>query len=183
MREVVRQGIRIETLVGEAIPDRLFAAMFDFYLSTIQTQPYGRQYLNRRFFELLRDRFRHRLCFILARRGDRAIAGSLNVQKGDVLYGRYWGCTSEVRYLHFNVCYYATAEYCIREGLQRFEPGAGGDYKQLRGFDAQPTWSLHFVADPRLRAAVAAFLTREREEAERAIEWLRDRSALKRTEA
>ncbi len=178
-RELERQGVTIESRVGEAIPDELFEPMFRFYLTTIDKKFYGRQYLNARFFELLRERFRERLCFIVARVSGEPIAGTFNVQKGDVLYGRYWGAAYELRHLHFNVCYYAAIEHCIEHGLARFEPGAGGDYKQLRGFDASPTWSLHFVADPRLRQAIRSFLVRERAEAEHTIDWLREHSALK----
>jgi predicted N-acyltransferase len=84
-----------------------------------------------------------------------------------------------VRHLHFNVCYYAAVEHCIERGLARFEPGAGGEYKQVRGFDASPTWSAHFLSDARLDAAVARFLESERAQAEHTIEWYRANSALK----
>jgi predicted N-acyltransferase len=178
-REMELQEIQIEALVGDDIPDELFGPMYSFYLSTIRVRPWGRQYLRPKFFELLRERFRHRLCFVVARHRGEPIAGAFNVQKGDALYGRYWGANVEVRHLHFNVCYYAGAEHCIRAGLQRFEPGAGGDYKQLRGFDAQPTRSLHFLSDPRLSAAGCRFLAAERADADETIEWMRDRSALK----
>ena len=178
-REMERQGVRIETLVGDAIPDSLFKTMFRFYLSTIDKKYYGRQYLNPVFFDLLRERFRDRLCFVVARLGDEPIAGTFNVQKGDALYGRYWGTEYELRHLHFNVCYYAAIEHCIASGLGRFEPGAGGEYKQLRGFDATPTWSLHFLADPRLRQAVQRYLERERADAEATIDWRREHSQLK----
>lgn len=179
-RELEGQGIRIETLTGERIPDALFPQMFRIYLTTIRSNPWGRQYLNERFFALLRERFRHRLCFVLAWRGEELVAGTLNVAKGDALYGRYWGAFEALRHLHFNVCYYAGIEHCIERGLARFEPGAGGEYKQLRGFDATPTWSCHFLADPRLAAAVSRFLERERSEARRAISWFAENTALRR---
>jgi len=147
--------------------------------AAFEARYWGRQYLNPHLFELVRDRFRHRLCFIVAEQGGETIAGTFNVQKRDALYGRYWGADRFVRHLHFNVCYYAAIEHCIRERLERFEPGAGGDYKQLRGFDARPTWSLHFLTEPRLAHAVERFLDEERADAERAIGWLRDHSALK----
>jgi len=178
-RELERSDVRIEVLEGEAIPDSLFEHMFGFYQANVQDKVWGRQYLNRRFFELLAQRFRRRLSFVVAWRGDQPIAGTLNVRKGDSLYGRYWGGETRIPYLHFNVCYYAAVEHCIRQGILRFEPGAGGDYKQLRGFDAVPTWSLHFVADPRLREAVGRFLSMERKEAEHTIDWLRENSAFK----
>jgi predicted N-acyltransferase len=178
-REMDAQEIRIEALRGDAIPDEVFARMFRFYLSTVRQRVWGRQYLNRELFELARERLRHRLLFVVAWQREEPIAGTFNLEKAGVLYGRYWGAAREVRHLHFNVCYYAAIEHAIRSGLERFEPGAGGDYKQLRGFDAQPTYSLHFLADPRLRGAVSKFLAAERAEADRAIGWLREKSALK----
>ena len=178
-REVAESGVVVETFAGDAIPDALFEPMFRFYLATVRGRAWGRQYLNRRFFELLRERFKSRLCFVVASAGGEPIAGTFNVCKGDVLWGRYWGATREVRNLHFEVCYYAAVEHCIANGLARFEPGAGGDYKQMRGFDGEPTFSLHWLAEPRLRNAVARFLAEERERTIGGIEWLREHSALK----
>ena len=179
LREMDKQGVRLETLVGDEIGDELFEPMFRFYLSTIENRFYGRQYLNRKLFSLVAERFRHRLVFVVAFQDDEPIAGTFNVAKGDAMYGRYWGATRQLRHLHFNVCYYAAVDHCIKAGLQRFEPGAGGEYKQLRGFDAQPTWSGHFLADSRLSSAVSRFLDSEREQAEETIGWLREQSALK----
>ena len=179
-RELESQNVVIETYTGESIPDSLFPPMYEFYLSTIRHNPWGRQYLNFPLFELLRDSFRERLVFIVARRNDEFIGGTFNVVKGDTLYGRYWGATEELRFLHFNVCYYAAVEHCIDHGIQRFEPGAGGAYKQLRGFDAQPTYSAHFLRDPRLSAAVERFLEAERNEVDETIDWYTERSALKK---
>jgi len=178
-REMERHGISIETLTGDAIPDDLFESMFACYLVTIENRYWGRQYLNLRFFELLRERFRHRLCLVIARKGSEIVAGTTNVLKGNALYGRYWGALQNARYLHFNVCYYAAIEHCIAAGIERFEPGAGGDYKFLRGFDPQPTYSLHFLAEPRLAAAVARFLELERAEARDVIDHLLENSVLK----
>jgi uncharacterized protein len=179
LRAVEEAGIAIEVRTGSEIPDDWFEPMWRFYRATIDHNPWGRLYLNPRFFELVRERFRERLCFVMALRGGAPIAGAFNVQKGDALYGRYWGASEYVKHLHFVVCYYAGIEHCIRNGLARFEPGAGGDYKQVRGFDAQPTWSAHFLADARLSHAVARYLERERDQTSDAIEWLRERSALK----
>jgi uncharacterized protein len=178
-RELERQDVRIETYLGSQIPDELFGTMYRFYVSTLDKKVYGRQYLEPAFFEKLASRFRERLCFVIAWLGDEPIAGTFNVQKGEALYGRYWGADLDVRNLHFNVAYYAAIEHCIRQGLARFEPGAGGDYKQTRGFDARATWSLHHLRDPRLRRAVNAFLVQERDEARRVLGWYADNSALK----
>ena len=83
-------------------------------------------------------------------------------------------------FLHFNVCYYATIEHCIDAGLQRFEPGAGGEFKWLRGFDAEETRSMHWFADPRLGDAVSRFLVSERGEVERVIAGAAERSPLRK---
>jgi predicted N-acyltransferase len=180
LRELESQGVELETLSGDAIGDDLLEPLFDIYRSTVDKNPWGRRYLNRRFFELLGERFRHRLCVVLARERGEIVAGTLNVQKGDALYGRYWGAHRELRHLHFNVCYYAGIAHCIRHGLRRFEPGAGGAYKQLRGFDPRPTWSFHLLADARLHDAVRRFLDAERAEARDAIDWYEDHTARRR---
>ncbi len=178
-RELAAQGVEITVQAGADIPDELFASMFRLYKSTIEKLYWGRQYLNQAFFELLRQRWKSRLCFFVARRKGKVIAGTFTVRKGDVLYGRYWGAFDELRYLHFNVCYYASIEYCLRQGITRFEPGAGGEFKHLRGFDARPTESMHYLADARLARAVRDYLAKERRAVTDEIEWFAERSALK----
>lgn len=179
-RALAAEDVTIRHWVGADIPDRVVAHLHDLYRTTVDQNPWGRPYLNARAFELLATRFRSRLCVIAAERGGRVIAGTINVQKGDALYGRYWGAFEALRYLHFNVCYYAAIEHCISHGLARFEPGAGGDFKHLRGFDARETRSMHFVADPRLRAAIADYLERERDAVDDEIAWYDARTALRR---
>jgi predicted N-acyltransferase len=180
-REMAHQEVTIETFSGDAISSELIEPMYRFYLSTIRSRAWGREYLNRKTFELLVDRFRDRLVFVIAEQAGEKIAGTFNVQKGNALYGRYWGALRQVRHLHFNVCYYAAIEHCIENGLECFEPGAGGEYKQVRGFDASPTYSAHYLADPRLGAAIEQFLESERSQAENTIDWYRENSSLKQS--
>ena len=68
---------------------------------------------------------------------------------------------SEYDCLHFEACYYQGIEYCIEQGLSRFDPGAQGEHKIQRGFQPVTTWSNHWIADPELAAAVADFTRRE----------------------
>jgi uncharacterized protein len=177
-REVAEQDVEIAALDGESITDDLFEPMFRIYLSTIEKLYWGRQYLNQRFFDRLR-RWKRNLCFVVARQHGEIVAGAINVQKAGVLYGRYWGCLREIRYLHFVVCYYAGIEHCITRRFTRFEPGAGGEYKHWRGFDATATHSLHYLPHPGFAKAVAEFLDRERAHVDDVIAGLHDRSALK----
>ena len=46
----------------------------------------------------------------------------------NVFYGRYWGCLpgKDIKNLHFETCYWSAIDYCIKNGIQRMEPGAGG---------------------------------------------------------
>jgi hypothetical protein len=176
---LVGQGVEIKAFVGDEIEDSIFEPMFEIYRSTIEKLYWGRQYLTRAFFDLMRDRFKRFLCFICAFRGSELIAATFNVQKAGVLCGRYWGCFKDLKFLHFNVCYYAAIDHCIKSGIGRFEPGAGGEYKWLRGFDPALTRSMHYVAHPGLRAAVEKFLAAERREVARWIEVGRRQSQLK----
>ncbi|HLK10551.1 MAG TPA: GNAT family N-acetyltransferase [Candidatus Binatia bacterium] len=179
-REIAAQEVEITAHVGADIPDALLGRMFDLYRATVDALPWGRRYLNARFFALLGARFRERLCLVVARRAGELIAGTVNVQKGDTLYGRYWGALRPLRHLHFNVCYYAAIAHCVARGLARFEPGAGGEFKHLRGFGARETTSMHWIGDPRLRAAVGDFLERERAAVADDLAALGAHSALRR---
>ncbi|WP_437539640.1 GNAT family N-acetyltransferase [Sorangium sp. So ce726] len=167
MRESTRQGLSIDTLRGAEITPEIVDAMFGFYVSTVEKFAWGRQYLNRAFFEEITARLRGGgaqggVEIVLAREGKRPIAGALNLAGPTTLYGRYWGASEERPFLHFNVCYYHPVEDCITRGLRRFEPGAGGSHKLVRGFAPSVTHSAHHIAHPRLDAAVREFLVRER---------------------
>ena len=179
LRDVAEQDVAIAAHEGEAIPDDLFEPMFRVYLSTIEKLYWGRQYLNQRFFAELRTRWKRNLCFVVARQRGDIVAATINVQKAGVLYGRYWGCLREIRYLHFAVCYYAGIQHCIERRFARFEPGAGGDYKHWRGFDATATHSLHYLPHAGFADAVADFLARERAHVDDVIAQCQERSALK----
>ncbi len=158
-----RDGVRIETLTGDRITPEIVRAMFRFYLSTVDKFVWGRRYLNERFFELVVERFRDRLMWVVAFEGDAPIAGAFNLQKGDRLYGRYWGAKKELPFLHFNVCYYHGVRHCIENGLRVFEPGAGGEHKLARGFLPTEMHSVHYVHNARLRRILEDFVARERE--------------------
>lgn len=179
-RELEAQGVTITAHLGDAIPDELVAPMYELYRTTVDKFAWGHQYLNAALFDLLRQRWKHRLAFITAHQRGRLLAGTFNVRKGDVLYGRYWGTFEDVRHLHFNVCYYAAIDLCLTHGITRFEPGAGGEFKHLRGFDARATVSMHYLGDARLADAVRRYLVEERRAVAREIGWLDSQTAMRR---
>jgi hypothetical protein len=183
LRAMAEEGVVIQAVQGEEIAAELMPTVYQLYKGHVEKLYWGRLYLNERLFRLAHERFRRHLCLVLARQQGAVIAGTFNVQKGGVFYGRYWGAFKELRHLHFNVCYYAAIEHCIRHGFKRMEPGAGGDFKQLRGFDPVPTRSLHYLFHEELRLAVARHLERERAQALAAIARMRAESQLKPPEA
>ncbi len=170
-RGVRDQGIVVETRRGDAIDDPTIEAAFRFYLSTVDKFFWGRRYLNEAFFRLVRDRWaaRGRLEIVVAREGERAIAGAINVFKGDRLYGRYWGADEDRPFLHFEVCFYHSIDEGIARGLSVFEPGAGGEHKRARGFRPTLTRSAHVFRDRRLQASLADFCGRETEYLEKVV--------------
>ncbi len=181
-RELDHQGIHVRALPHGEITADVQRTLFELYKHHIDRLYYGRQYLNRRFFDELLKRPYPFLCPIVARRGGRIIAGTFNVRGPDTLYGRYWGAFEDHRYLHFNVCYYAAIEHCIHESLARFEAGAGGSFKSFRGLQAARTYSAHYVRDGRFRNALTRHLREERSETLARQQYLREESPLKEGE-
>jgi hypothetical protein len=153
-KAVEQQGVVLKVLTGDQIPPSLFPLMYRFYEHTNDKfGPWGCRYLTPPFFEGLYDRYRHRLVFIAAyddRESSLPLGMSMLVTKGKQLYGRYWGCTRSLHSLHFNACYYSPIEWAINNGIQRFDPGAGGAHKIRRGFVSVPSYSLHRFSDPRM---------------------------------
>lgn len=188
-RTVVREesGLRIEVVTGQDVDQALMECMFEIYKSTVDKKFYGRQYLTKKFFQMLAncDDFKRHICLVLARSAEdgRIVGGTFNIVSdtdGGAFYGRYWGCIEEVRYLHFETCYYAAIEYCIHRGLSRMEPGAGGgDFKYMRGFEPSVTRSMHYFLDKRLASAVARYLDVEGVHIDGAVSQMRVESAIR----
>lgn len=160
-RAEAQAGIEIVRLAGEAIRPEHWDAFWEFYQDT-GARKWGRPYLTRAAFDLFGQRMGDRIILVLAIEDGMPIAGALNFRGPDALYGRYWGCTRERRFLHFELCYYQAIDIAIELGLSRVEAGAQGPHKLARGYVPAETRSAHWIADPGLRAAVADFLDRER---------------------
>jgi predicted N-acyltransferase len=170
-REAAQDGVTIRRLTGAELKTEHWDAFWIFYQDT-GSRKWGSPYLTRKAFDLLGERMAQRILLVLALRGDRAIAGALNFIGGEALYGRYWGCTEDRRFLHFELCYYQAIEAAIELGLELVEAGAQGQHKIARGYEPVQTTSAHWIADPGFRNAVADFLEREREGVAVDAEWL-----------
>ncbi|WP_320172333.1 GNAT family N-acetyltransferase [Maridesulfovibrio sp.] len=146
-----KEGIRVETLACYEIPDDYFSKMYSCYESTNDKfGVWSCKYLNRHFFDSLKSNMRENIMFTVAYRDDEPepLAMSMFVFSGDRLWGRYWGCFEEVRFLHFELCYYTPIEWAIANGIRSYDPGMGGEHKARRGFFSTPSYSLHKFTDP-----------------------------------
>jgi hypothetical protein len=170
-RREAAEGLDIQCLTGSDLTEAHWDAFFSFYMDT-GARKWGRPYLNRRFFSLLGERMADKVLLVLARRGGRWIAGALNLIGGDCLFGRNWGCVEDVRFLHFELCYYQAIEWAIGHGLARVEAGAQGQHKIARGYLPSAVYSTHYIADPGLSRAVARFLEEERRAVQGEMDWL-----------
>jgi predicted N-acyltransferase len=175
----VENGITIEVLNGAEITPAAWDAFFAFYMDT-GGRKWGSPYLNRRFFAMLGERMADRVLLVMAKRAGRYVAGALNLIGSDTLYGRYWGCIERHPFLHFEVCYYQAIEWAIGHGLKRVEAGAQGEHKLARGYVPRPTYSAHWIADPRFRAAVADYLQNERAQSAREMESLSEHAPFRK---
>lgn len=158
------QGLELRTVRGaELVGDRHHwgRTAHGFYHATISKMRWGRPWLNQPFFERIFADMPEPLELVVARRAGRDVAGAFNVQHGERLFGRYWGCHEEHDVLHFNVCLHHSIDDCIQRGLQVFEGGAGGEHKLLRGFDLAPTHSAHMFLDRKIDIQIKEFLVME----------------------
>jgi predicted N-acyltransferase len=180
-RRLAEQGYRVDPVRGTELSTADLDHIFDFYASTCARHAWGRQYLDRSFFHEVHRTMPERIVVMLARdaKGD-VIAGTFNLRAGDRLFGRYWGASEDVPFLHFETCYYRTIEYAIDEGIAVVEPGAGGDHKFVRGFEPVTMYSAHWIADPRLRGILDNATERESHHVDEFVERLRDASPVKK---
>ncbi len=145
-KAVAKANLYTKTYVGSEIPRHLYSEIYRFYSSTCNKFYWGSKYLTRQFFEQLYPNYSDRLVLIAAyteHNEQKPVGMSFCLCKGENLYGRYWGCDEEYDCLHFETCYYKPIEWAIANGIQMYDPGAGGRHKKRRGFPATANRSLH----------------------------------------
>ena len=159
-RRVQETGISFQTYRGGDLDARLLKTLYHFYALTYAKHGHA-PYLNPGFFKEIARTMPDSLLVNFASLGGEPVACAVCFGSRDTLYGRHWGCAQEYPDLHFETCYYQWIEYCMREGIGHFDPGAQGEHKLARGFEPTATWSTHYIAEPAFRTAIADFLQRE----------------------
>jgi uncharacterized protein len=159
-RRVLEAGISFEWLSGADMTPALWEQVLPLYASTFWRR--GREpYLNAAFFHLIAGTMPAETLVVIARLRGEAVATAILFRGSDTLYGRYWGASGDFHSLHFETCYHQGIEYCIRNGLQRFEPGTQGEHKIARGFVPTEVCSAHWLADERFAKAIDRYVAQE----------------------
>jgi predicted N-acyltransferase len=172
-------GLTFKALSGADLTPQIWSAFYKFYLSTVDRK-WGGAYLTREFFPLLGERLGDKVVLMIAERDGKPIAGALNLRGKTTLYGRNWGASEEIPFLHFELCYYQAIDYAIAHNLTRVEAGAQGEHKIQRGYTPKPTYSAHWIEHPGLARAVAEFLEAERPAMLRAMAEMDEESPYKK---
>ncbi|MEL6870590.1 MAG: GNAT family N-acetyltransferase [Pseudomonadota bacterium] len=159
-RRVREAGIRHTIVAGTDISEQQMRDAWRLCSYTFAARG-GMPYLNLEFFLALLDNAPATLALVLATDDGRPVAAAILLTAGDTLLGRYWGSEGDYHSLHFETCYYQGIEYCIANGLQRFEPGTQGEHKVSRGFLPVKTRSAHWLAQPEFAAAIGDYVERE----------------------
>lgn len=159
-RRIAESGITVATLRGPQLDEAALAFVYGVHARTFHAHGHE-PYLNLDCFRRIAATLGDALMVKLALQGPKPVAAAVFLAGPDALYGRYWGAMDEFHSLHFELCYHQGIEFCIEQGLARFEPGTQGEHKIARGFEPSHTWSAHYIADPRFREAIGDFLQRE----------------------
>ena len=184
-RKVQEAGVTFRAVRGPDMSEADWALLLRCYQQTYWEHG-NAPYLTPAFFEAMRtDMAQHWLLFVAERAGlpmgISLIGLHLDAQgQAEVAYGRYWGALARVDCLHFEACYYQPIEWCIAQGVQRFEGGAQGEHKMARALLPTPTHSAHWLANPAFSEAVARFLEREKAGVDNYLDALHQHSPLKK---
>ena len=193
-RKVAEAGVAFRVLRGAEIQ----AADWDFFYACYARTYYehgNAPYLARDFFAAMAAQMPQHWLLFIAELDGRRIAASLialngqaaqcvagSASAGSVAYGRYWGALERVDCLHFEACYYQPIEWCIAQGIERFEGGAQGEHKMARALLPTPTASAHWIAHPAFADAVDRFLEREGTGVQAYLEELQAHSPLRQAD-
>ncbi len=158
---IADQGISVTVEVGAAISADIWRLFYQLYERTYIKRNGTRGYLTEAFFIQIAATMPEQIAMAVAWLDGQAVACALYFFDSTTLYGRYWGSVDEFPYLHFELCYYSGIEFAINRGLQRYDAGAQGEHKIVRGFEPVETHSLHWIKHPQFRDAIARFLQQE----------------------
>jgi len=157
---------------GDNITSEDINNMFEFYINTTNKK-WGSAYLNKKFFNLILNKFSNKLLIIFAKEDGIIIAGALHIIGKTTLFGRYWGLLKDVKFLHFELCYYQAIEWAISHKINFVEGGAQGFHKVQRGYLPVETHSSHYIRNDKFKKAVREFIVEESNIIEKDINFIK----------
>ena len=174
-RKVREAGVSFRRIRGRDAMEadwRFFKRCYDHTYAAHYSTPY----LNLGFFLRIGREMPDNILLIVAERDGKPIASSLVMHDERILYGRYWGAIEDIPCLHFETAYYQPLEFCIAQGIERFEGGAQGEHKMARGFLPEKTYSAHWLAHPAFADAIEHYLAQEAGSIDTYIDELAERT-------
>ena len=135
--------------------------------------------MNQKFWDLLIQYLKKRIVFIFSKQDGEFIGGAINLIDQNTIYGRNWGSIKDIKFMHFEVCYYQAIEYAIMNNLKKVEAGAQGFHKIQRGYLPTKTYSIHNFSNNNLSLAVQKFLNSERTQIGKELDLLMTKSPYK----
>jgi len=181
-RRLAEAGVTFERKRGEATTAADWAFFYQCYEGTYRAHQ-STPYLTPAFFEEIGRTLPEHVLLVIGWRDGRRLCAALDIFDAGTLWGRYWGTTEYVPGLHFEACYYQAIEFCIEQGITRFEGGAQGLHKLARGLRPVATHSLHVVGDRDFAAAIADFCARERVDVAHSLDELEGSSPFRSQES
>ena len=177
-KEIHKSSILIDIVKNDEIKNYHSKIFYNFYLSTIEKK-WGGVYLNQKFWDLLIQYLKKRIVFIFSKQDGEFIGGAINLIDQNTIYGRNWGSIKDIKFMHFEVCYYQAIEYAIMNNLKKVEAGAQGFHKIQRGYLPTKTYSIHNFSNNNFSLAVQKFLNSERSQIDKELNLLMTKSPYK----
>ena len=177
-KEIHKSSVLIDIVKNDEIKNYHSKIFYNFYLSTIEKK-WGGVYLNQKFWDLLIQYLKNRIVFIFSKQDGEFIGGAINLIDQNTIYGRNWGSIKDIKFMHFEVCYYQAIEYAIMNNLKKVEAGAQGFHKIQRGYLPTKTYSIHNFSNNNLSLAVQKFLNSERTQISKELDLLMTKSPYK----
>lgn len=180
-KKVAEAGVSIKRFTGLDIAPTTLDYFYHCYAKTY-AEHHSSPYLSKGFFDELIRTMPESLMLAVAYQHNQPVAASFFLHSQARLYGRYWGCTSDISCLHFEMCYYQGIEFAIEQSIQYFEGGAQGEHKMARGLNPTTLTSMHWIADSRFEDAIARYLDRETSQLGMYVDELQEHTAFKQTQ-
>ena len=157
---VSAENLTIKQLYGDQLTASQWSRVHQLYAGIFHRK-HGTATLTESFFQSIGQKLKKRVMVVTVIKNEEIIAASLFFISDTTLFGRLWGCDEYYNHLHFECCYYQGIDYCIKNGLQTFDPGAQGEHKISRGFLPTKTCSAHWFPDDNFQQMIKQYLTQE----------------------